>query len=447
MRRIFALALIAVGSICGAGQTLAADTLTLRMRFEGAGRTTTRIVAETAQRSDIALVQPALDEVETGRGWSLQSLDAKGRVLYQTRVRNYAWRRLEAFDPNTGRIQEVREVFSERGAFEVSLPYDTRIARVVLRSGALQGRKSSGTVLIDLRRRQLDALISKPATQARSPRIAEKTLLAAGVAADYLDIVFVGDGYTAAEMGKWASDAQSVADRMMLDPLFAANRSRINIRRIDVASNESGVDEPDKGIFRDTALDAAFNCANLERLLCANGTKVLNVASAALAPDARDVIVVVANSTRYGGSGGWFAAISMHSSATELALHELGHTLFGLADEYEYGTCNTSREPNEGNVSLVATRAVKWGYAIGAATEMPTPTGRYPNGTVGAFAGAQYCAAGKYRPTEDSKMRTLGLPWHAINTALATTIFGRYVGPGKPRVKPVQPSIPAASSP
>lgn len=113
-----------------------------------------------------------------------------------------------------------------------------------------------------------------------------------------MDYVFVGDGYTAAEMTKWRADAQKVIDGFLADPLFAANRVTMNVRRVDVASNQSGVDEPDKGIYKDTVMDGAFNCYNIDRLLCVNSTKVYDVVGSVLAPDERDVIIVISNSTR-----------------------------------------------------------------------------------------------------------------------------------------------------
>jgi hypothetical protein len=241
--------------------------------------------------------------------------------------------------------------------------------------------------------------------------------------------VFVGDGYTAAEMGKWALDAKKVIDGFMADPLFAANRANMNVRRVDIASNQSGVDEPDRGIYRDTAMDGAFYCYSIERLLCVNTTKVLNVVGSVLAPDQRDVIVVISNSTRYGGSGGSVATLSMHASSVEVALHEIGHTAFALADEYDYGTCSLASEPTEGDVSLNWNRNVKWGNLIAASTPVPTPAGSFPNGTVGTFKGAQYCTSGKYRPTENSRMRTLGYPWHAVNERLVKNVFANYTVP------------------
>ncbi|UUZ54370.1 M64 family metallopeptidase [Massilia sp. H-1] len=204
------------------------------------------------------------------------------------------------------------------------------------------------------------------------------TIIESGPAKTKMDYVFVGDGYTAAEMGKWVIDAKKVIDGFMADPLFAANRANMNVRRVDIASNQSGVDEPDRGIYRDTAMDGAFYCYSIERLLCVNTTKVLNVVGSVLAPDQRDVIVVISNSTRYGGSGGSVATLSMHASSVEVALHEIGHTAFALADEYDYGTCSLASEPTEGDVSLNWNRNVKWGNLIAASTPVPTAGGQLP---------------------------------------------------------------------
>ncbi len=75
-----------------------------------------------------------------------------------------------------------------------------------------------------------------------------------------------------------------------------------------------------------------------------------------------------------------------------------------------------------------ATRSVKWRGLISASTPVPTSAGVYPNGTVGVFQGAQYCTSGKYRPTENSRMRTLGYPWHAVNEGAARKVFTQYSG-------------------
>lgn len=435
---------------CQAGAAIAADTLTVRLQFRSQGAVAPWVVAEGAERSAGTLVPLPLDDVETARSWWLLGFDARGRTLLRMPVRNQAWRRLEAFDPVSGRVTDVQTLQVPQGTFEVSFPDDPRIARIALRTGGAGATAgAAAATLIELDRGHVARLLRSSAAKTTAKAASTTTLVDSGAAADRLDLVFVGDGYTAAELGKWQADAQTVVNGLMSDPLFNVYRRRINIRRVDVASAESGVDEPDLGVYRDTAMDAAFNCANIDRLLCANTAKVQSIVGSVLQADARDVVIVVANSTRYGGSGGSIAAISMHAAAVELALHELGHTLFGLADEYDYGTCSLASEPPDGNASLVASRAVKWGAMISPFTTVPTPAGLYPNGTVGVFEGAQYCKTGKYRPTEDSKMRNLGRPWHAVNEQVAYERFARYArNSAKPRIRlPGQPRPIEAASP
>ena len=59
-------------------------------------------------------------------------------------------------------------------------------------------------------------------------------------------------------------------------------------------------------------------------------------------------------------------------------------------------------------------RPIKWNQWIDAAT--PVPTFSTVNGVPGLYEGAAYCDTGLYRPTFDSKMRSLNRPFEAINT-------------------------------
>jgi hypothetical protein len=406
-----------------------AETISLRVSYTDGARG----VAFVPVHAEVGRFGPTPDlpQSDGGEHWLVVSRDAKGRVLHQVAVRDGTHRHVEAFDPATGRVLRAEVVAQPSDEFEVSLPYDADTASVDVlpvsdrRTASLAG----STALAHFDRATLDALIgsSRPlreAVAAAAPTAT--TILSNGAPASHMDYVFVGDGYTAAEMAKWRSDAQAVINGYLADPLFNANRAAMNVYRVDVASNQSGVDEPDRGIYRDTAMDGSFYCANIDRLLCVNTSKVLNIVGAVLQPDQRDVIIVVSNSTRYGGSGGQIATLSMSSQSIEVALHEIGHTAFGLADEYDYGSCSLGSEPTEPDVTRNATRSVKWGDLIAAATPVPTPAGAYANGTVGIFQGAQYCPSGKYRPTENSRMRTLGYPWHAVNERAARAVFARY---------------------
>jgi len=139
---------------------------------------------------------------------------------------------------------------------------------------------------------------------------------------------------------------------------------------------------------------------------------------------------------------------SLASGAEEIALHELGHTAFGLADEYEYYQgcgVDTDRnnhpnsEPAEANVTLNTDRAtLKWGRFV--ATSTPVPTTRnadcaqcdpqassLPVGTVGLFEGAHYYHCGAYRPEFDCKMRNLGEPFCAVCRDRIRTVLAPYL--------------------
>ncbi len=111
----------------------------------------------------------------------------------------------------------------------------------------------------------------------------------------------------------------------------------------------------------------------------------------------------------YGGSGGAIAVASTHASAVELVLHESGHTFGLLADEYTESppACSNTSEPAQANVTRQTARAaIKWNAWIDAPTPLPTVSTQ--PGLVGLYEGARYCTTGLYRPTFNSKMRTLG---------------------------------------
>lgn len=427
---------IALLALMAAGAAQA-DNISLRIGFSE-GRAGAEFKTLHAEVGKFA-VTPNVRQGAQDEQWLVVAKDAQGRVLHEVSVNNGLRRHVETFNPHSGAIDVSATVQQREGSFEVSLPFDQATASVEVLAkpaGGAQAKSAAApAALAHFERSVLEqsvrnAKAARSAQLAATPAATATTILNNGSASTHMDYVFIGDGYTAAEIDKWRADAQKVINGFLADPLFNANRASMNIHRVDVASNESGVDELDKGIYRDTAMDGQFACYNIERLLCVDNTKATNIAASVLAPDARDVIVVIANSTRYGGSGGAVATLSMHDQSIEIALHEIGHTAFALADEYEYGTCNTSSEPTEANVSLNGTRSVKWGGLISGSTAVPTSLGAYPNGTVGAFQGGQYCSTGKFRPTENSRMRTLGYPWHAVNEGAARKVFAKYAGSG-----------------
>ena len=252
------------------------------------------------------------------------------------------------------------------------------------------------------------------------------------------NLVITCDGYQAAQMTQFANDAQSFVDELFATTPFEAVQGAFNVFRIDVVSTDAGADDPTTctggtGATVATFFDASFCSDGARRALHVNNQTVLSVVNQQVPQ--HHAIVVIVNSPIYGGTGGQIGVFSLASDATEIGIHELGHTAFGFADEYEYLLgCgeDTDRdhhgagEPAEPNVTTTSDRnTIKWADLILPATPMPTTSNADctkcdPQGnpvsasTVGAFEGADTFHCGAFRAQFDCKMRTLGKPFCAV---------------------------------
>ena len=257
------------------------------------------------------------------------------------------------------------------------------------------------------------------------------TILDNGPASNRIDLTFVGDGYTANQLGLYAAHVESqYADFFAFEP-FATYQSYFNVHRVDVISNESGVDnDPVQGISRDTALDMGFWCSGIERLLCVSVNKAR--AQAAAAPG-RDQVIAVANSTKYGGAGYTLNNLATTSggngAASQVYIHELGHSLGNLADEYTYGGPTTYAGPEfpDANASIFNAQdqtalQLKWHRWMGES---------FPgfDSPVSTYEGCHYSVFGAYRPSNNSMMRNLGRPFNMPSVEALIIEFYKIVSP------------------
>jgi hypothetical protein len=258
-----------------------------------------------------------------------------------------------------------------------------------------------------------------------------------GPATQRWNLLILSEGYRSAEMALFASDAQQFATTLFAIPPFDQLQAAINVYRVDVTSTDSGAADPmacrGTGASPRTYFDGSFCNNGIRRLLEVNILTVLSVASAQV-PQWHMVLVII-NSTVYGGSGGPVATFSKAPGTTEIALHEMGHTAFGLADEYDYyAGCgidvghdhHPAIEPTQPNVTINPNRAtIKWGSLILPTTLVPTTRNAncsicdpqpspVPPGTVGAFEGADYYHCDSYRPEFNCRMRALNNPFCAV---------------------------------
>ncbi|MCG8669991.1 MAG: M64 family metallo-endopeptidase [Pseudomonadales bacterium] len=237
-----------------------------------------------------------------------------------------------------------------------------------------------------------------------------QTILNNGSVDNRIDIVLVGDGYTSSEIASYANHANNLVNGFFNEGVLLNYKSYFNVHRVDVTSNESGVDHDPQGTLRDTALDMRYYCSNIARLLCINVSKARDAASNA---PQTDQILALANSTTYGGAGYPSSDLGTvagnNGSALEVAIHEFGHSFADLADEYTYGGSETYTGPEltPVNVSIyqkadMQQRQTKWHRWFDVSG-------------VDTFEGGNYSVYGVYRPTNNSKMRSLGQPFGPIN--------------------------------
>ncbi|MCP2258342.1 IgA Peptidase M64 [Streptoalloteichus tenebrarius] len=259
------------------------------------------------------------------------------------------------------------------------------------------------------------------------PRVEVVPIQHTGPSAERLDLVFVGDGYTEADLPLYHRHVVERWRQLTEVEPFRTLRDHVNVWQVNVLSRQSGVDnDPTPGVARDTAMDMGFWCEGMERLLCVDEGKAEWYASAA--PEV-DHVVALGNSTKYGGAGGRLATSSGgNEQAGQIVPHELGHSLGGLADEYDYpDDLYTGPEPDAPNVSVhdatsLRARRLKWHRWIGT----PSPDGS----VVGAYEGAHYHRRGVYRPTENSLMRSLGRPFNLPGReAMTEAILRKSRGP------------------
>lgn len=228
------------------------------------------------------------------------------------------------------------------------------------------------------------------------------TLLWNGPIDKRINVVILGDGYQEIELNKFVDDARQFSSALFKSSPYKEYEDYFNIVAIRIPSVESGASHP--GTATDVTEPAhpvstvnnyfgsTFDAYNIHRLLVVGKSSAVYSVLANTFPSYDQVIMLV-NSPHYGGSGGAIATSSLHSSANEIAIHELGHSFARLKDEYYAGdvysaeAINMTQETNEGLV-----RWKNWMNFQG----------------VGIY---QHCCGGNsskwYRPHQNCKMRAL----------------------------------------
>ena len=199
-----------------------------------------------------------------------------------------------------------------------------------------------------------------------------------GDPATHVDFLILGDGYTAAERGKFEKDARRLADILFATSPFKEHRQDFNVWGICPPSEQSGISRPSTGVHHRTPLGASYDAFGSERyILTFDNHALRDVAS--YAP--YEFIEILVNGNTYGGGGifNLYSTVAADSLwAPYIFVHEFGHHFAGLADEYYTSDVaylpGKRVEPWEPNVTaLLDAKNLKWKDLVAPGTPIPTP--------------------------------------------------------------------------
>jgi IgA Peptidase M64 len=334
----------------------------------------------------------------------------------------------------------------------------------------------------------LAALLTGPTAHAQGPPLplpapVVHPIQVTGPPADRLNLIVLGDGYQWDQQSLFFEDVDRNLAVMWATEPFKSYRNYINVYAVEIASIDYGVRrDPDgrvrhpDGTIRDTGeregpIDAKntalrlwysdgltnplargttygpapLNCEDFAEYYppgvnpCETGNQAHNrildtyVAPVLGIPRTSQNIQTLAifNTFTYGGIGGTQATTSGGSPQGPLiSLHELGHSLGTMADEYPYSSrdvvrpCYAGGEPNSFHHTIYTSAAQmiadqhKWWRWIGEES--------LSGGTIGLHEGGGTFPCGQRRPSEHSIMRWIGFDWDQVGREhMVARITGR----------------------
>ena len=237
-----------------------------------------------------------------------------------------------------------------------------------------------------------------------------------------IDITFVAEGYSSVERDKFFADATNFSNYIFstnntaLNAPFSNYKQYFNAQALFVPSNQSLWNSTPG--YANTYFKTKSYLSD-GRLIYGDDAIVHQTVSAALPGDAQDITVVIVNSQKYGGAGGpviWVSSSNL--SSAEILLHELGHTVANLGDEYvDHAVSETQGHVPGSHPNLSTSSSFPpWQAWLGYEDSL---------GKVGVYEGGYYGAGNVWRATEDSKMLSLGTAFNAPQKeAFALAFYG-----------------------
>jgi hypothetical protein len=193
-----------------------------------------------------------------------------------------------------------------------------------------------------------------------------------------VDVLILGDGYTAREREKFVRDARKLVDILFATSPFSERRGEFNIWGLCPEARVSGVSRPSTGKWIRSPINAQYDAFGSERYVLTFDDRAFRDA-ASWAP--YDFVEILVNGATYGGGGifGLYATVAADSQwAPYVFVHEFGHHFAGLADEYytsdvAYLPAVDRTEPWEPNVTALHDPGrLKWKDLVLPSTPLPT---------------------------------------------------------------------------
>lgn len=310
---------------------LPSSVLEVQLRYDADTAPTLAVKQVTIKRAYV----PQYDVLDSG--YVLSLLSEQGAVLYALtfRIPN------QVFDPppQAGDVAHHDHAFLRHidfaltvpmveGAVELSVadPQGIHIIRESLRDVPVRVRPPAFESLPPGSSQGSDHEVHSAMPRWRSmlawwEALVVETAEAATSDGQVLDVTFIGDNYTAADLSLFQQDVDRVLAHLLTYEPFASRASQLLFHRVD-----------------NTSVD--LNCVHsptMDRLITCNDATVTATVNDAGAP--YDKIIVLVNDPSYGGSGGSIAVSYNGASAPQVAVHEFGHAFGGLWDEYTlYGS-------------------------------------------------------------------------------------------------------------
>ncbi|MBO4489007.1 MAG: hypothetical protein J5741_05050 [Bacteroidales bacterium] len=357
-----------------------------------------------------------IEQYKVGNGWY-------GTRAFLVEPYQYGDILIEVFDSLSNKLIYSRSYSAlfceyrttERGETEVAemeecvnIPMPKQTVRVVFTSF---DRSRKPTQLLDF--------YLNPAKTAMQPMTKEYPVMnlhKGGSPKKAIDILLIPDGYAKRDAKLLKHDMKRFAFYIMNCSPYKYMAKKVNIRAIKGFSEQSGITQPQNNFYVNTLLNCTYNAIDLDRYLMCLGVWNLHE----VADDAPyDAIIIICNSEKYGGGGiyNFYCTVYNHGEYPDYVIvHEMGHLIGGLADEYYTSEVSVQDfypegvEPTEPNLTTLVDFDSKWKDLVEEGTPIPTPPTFKSSpdyDRIGAYEGGGYVSKGVYRPSQHCTMNSI----------------------------------------